>query len=225
MARVSRAQTDKNRIAIEEASSRLFREQGIDGVSVADLMAAAGLTHGGFYGHFASKDALAAIACENAFKQSVARWQARIKSAGDGAAAAQQIADGFLSHKSRDHAGNGCPAVALATDVARAAPAAEVRGAYLAGIEAMLATLATLAGDTALPAGPAPAGQSPAGRQQAMVLLAALVGAQTLARATHGAPISDQILAAVRDHLQQVPLFPPPAEAAPQAPKRPRKPD
>jgi len=54
MPRVSRQQAEKNRAAIEEASARLIREQGIKGVSVADLMAAAGLTHGGFYGHFES---------------------------------------------------------------------------------------------------------------------------------------------------------------------------
>ena len=78
MPRVSREQTDINRLAIEDASSRLFREQGIKAVSVADLMAAAGLTHGGFYGHFESKDALAAVACAKAFEQSAGRWEKRL---------------------------------------------------------------------------------------------------------------------------------------------------
>ena len=62
MARASREQADKHRQAIEQASSKLFRERGLNGVSVAELMAGAGLTHGGFYGHFSSKDALAALA-------------------------------------------------------------------------------------------------------------------------------------------------------------------
>ena len=62
MPRVSRAEAESHREQITEASSRLFRERGIKGVSVADLMGAAGLTHGGFYGHFESKDALAAVA-------------------------------------------------------------------------------------------------------------------------------------------------------------------
>ena len=52
MPRVSRQQTDANRATIAEAAARLIRERGIDGLSVADLMASAGLTHGGFYGHF-----------------------------------------------------------------------------------------------------------------------------------------------------------------------------
>ena len=75
MPRVSREQTDKNRLLIEAASARLFKEHGFDGVSVADIMASAGLTHGGFYGHFESKDELAALACAKAFEESAARWR------------------------------------------------------------------------------------------------------------------------------------------------------
>ena len=70
MPRVTREQADSNKIAITEASARLFRERGIDSVSVAELMAAAGLTHGGFYGHFASKQELAGEACAFAFGRS-----------------------------------------------------------------------------------------------------------------------------------------------------------
>ncbi len=71
MPRVSKIQAQKNRETIEQVSSRLLREQGISGTSVADLMEASGLTHGGFYGHFASKDDLAAIACGRAFAESM----------------------------------------------------------------------------------------------------------------------------------------------------------
>ena len=74
MPRVSKEQTDLNRSAIENVSAKLFREKGFNGVSVSDLMAAAGLTHGGFYGHFSSKDELAAVACANAFDHAVERW-------------------------------------------------------------------------------------------------------------------------------------------------------
>ena len=75
MARASRAVADQHRTAIEASSARLFRQHGLHGVSVAQVMADAGLTHGGFYGHFASKDELAAVACQRAFDDSNARWQ------------------------------------------------------------------------------------------------------------------------------------------------------
>ena len=67
MPRVSRAQAEANHQAIEDAASRLFRERGLDAVTVADVMAEAGLTHGGFYTHYSSKDDLAAAACTAAF--------------------------------------------------------------------------------------------------------------------------------------------------------------
>ena len=83
MPRVSRAQTEANNQAIQDAASRLFRARGIGGVSVAELMAEAGLTHGGFYAHFPSKDALAASACESAFAHADAKWQRRVDAATD----------------------------------------------------------------------------------------------------------------------------------------------
>lgn len=97
MPRVSKAEAEKNRAIIEQVSARLFREQGFHGISVADLMSAAGLTHGGFYGHFESKDALAAIACERAFEESVERWRKRVDAAPDRAAALESLLDGYLS--------------------------------------------------------------------------------------------------------------------------------
>ena len=66
MPRVSRKQAELNREIIVEAATRLFRERGIHGISVSDVMAAAGLTHGGFYGHFESREALATEACNRA---------------------------------------------------------------------------------------------------------------------------------------------------------------
>ena len=81
MPRVSRAQTEANHQAIEAAASRLFRERGLDGVTVADVMAEAGLTHGGFYTHYESKDALAASACESAFAFAAEKWRRRVDAA------------------------------------------------------------------------------------------------------------------------------------------------
>ena len=78
MPRVSRAQAEAHREAITDASARLFKEHGLKAVSVADLMGAAGLTHGGFYGHFESKDALAGAATAHAYGQAVERWRRRV---------------------------------------------------------------------------------------------------------------------------------------------------
>lgn len=191
MPRVSREQTDKNRIAIEEVSARLFREQGLGGVSVPDLMAAAGLTHGGFYGHFSSKDELAAIACTKAFEQSSARWVRWIQEGKDKQATLAFLAKAYLTTKQRDEPGDGCAAVALASDVARQSDDRPVRAAYLAGVKGMLESLISLSG----------AESRKEQREEALVQLATMVGAVTLARATKGDAISEDVLVAVRNFL------------------------
>src|SRR5271170_2549103 len=122
MPRVSREQFISNRTAITEASARLLRERGIKGLSVSELMAAAGLTHGGFYGHFASKDALAAEACSLAFEHSAERWKNRVAGNADADSARAALVEGYLTPKSRSSPGTSCPAAALAGDVAREDP-------------------------------------------------------------------------------------------------------
>ncbi|UDM53417.1 TetR/AcrR family transcriptional regulator [Cupriavidus sp. MP-37] len=192
MARASREQTDKNREAIEQASSRLFRERGLNGVSVAELMAGAGLTHGGFYGHFASKDALAAQACKRAFEESTARWERRLaRAGGDRNAMLANLVEPYLTAAHCANPGVGCAAAALAVDVAREPAGAPVRQAYADGLRTMIDDMAqTVASD------------DPQERhEQALVRMALLVGALTLARATEGDPLSDQMLNAVQAHL------------------------
>jgi TetR/AcrR family transcriptional repressor of nem operon len=191
MSRVSREQSELHRFAIEEASSRLMRERGITGVSVADVMASVGLTHGGFYGHFPSKDALTAIACANAFAQSTVKWKNRVKDNPDRAAALASIVDNYLSAKSRNSAGTGCPLSALATDVAREPADKPVRDAFLTGLNNLVEILVDLQGT----------GNSDRDRALALSQLAMMVGGLVLARATQGAKISDEILAATREHL------------------------
>ncbi|NOV22256.1 TetR/AcrR family transcriptional regulator [Cupriavidus necator] len=192
MARASREQTDKNREAIEQASSRLFRERGLNGVSVAELMAGAGLTHGGFYGHFASKDALAAQACKRAFEESTARWERRLARAnGDRKAMLANLVEPYLTPAHCANPGVGCAAAALAVDVAREPAGKPVRQAYAEGLRTMVDDMAqTVASD------------DPQQRHdEALVRMALLVGAVTLARATEGNPLSDEMLHAVRARL------------------------
>src|SRR5450755_3770239 len=100
MPRVSRAEAESHREQITDASARLFKERGLKGVSVADLMGAAGLTHGGFYGHFESKDALAGIAVAHAFEQSAERWHKRIAGKLDDPARRAALVDKFLTPQS-----------------------------------------------------------------------------------------------------------------------------
>jgi TetR/AcrR family transcriptional repressor of nem operon len=207
MPKVSRQQTDLNRLAIEESSARLFREQGLRGVSVADLMAAAGMTHGGFYGHFESKDALAAVACAKAFEQSAARWRKRTEGQADKAAARAALAEGYLAAQSRAAVGSGCALAALAGDVAREPAGKPIHAAYQAGLDSLLDILQALqdTGDPALD------------RRLALAQLSTLVGAMVLARASRGNRVSDEILAAAKASLT------PPAASPPARARTPRR--
>ncbi|MGO4306170.1 TetR/AcrR family transcriptional regulator [Cupriavidus sp. RAF12] len=191
MPRVSKAEAEKNREIIEQVSSRLFREQGFHGISVADLMGAAGLTHGGFYGHFESKDALAAIACTRAFEESSARWRKRVDEAPDKATALTGLIEAYLSARNRNAAGTGCAAPALAIDVARESDDKPVRAAYQTGIESLLAILE----------GIQPGDDADDRRAGAIAQMATLVGAIVLARATQGTALSNEVLAATKSSL------------------------
>ena len=193
MPRVSKEQAHQNRTAITEASARLFRTHGVDNVSVAELMAAAGLTHGGFYGHFESKEELAGEACRWAFGRSVERWKKRIADKGDGGAARAALTDSYLSPQSRSGPDGSCPATSLASDVARKPADAPIRAAYAAGLEDLLAVLAGVQ-DT---------GAAHSDREAALADFATMIGGLVLAKATQGKPISDEILAAARHRLHR----------------------
>lgn len=200
MPRSSREQASRHREAIETASARLFRERGLNGISVADLMASAGLTHGGFYGHFASKDALAGIACTRAFAESRQRWADRIAAAdGDRKAMRANLVEPYLRASHRDHPGLGCPAAALAGDVGREPSDKPVSAAFVAGLRGMLddwqKTLPVDENEAD------PEGGAAIREQQALAELSMMVGAMMLSRATRGDPLSESILAAARAAL------------------------
>ena len=118
--RVSREQAVQNRERIVEAAAQLFRERGFDGIGVADLMKEAGLTHGGFYGHFSSKEELIAEASARALADSLAVWSKRAERAsGDPLSA---VASAYLTSRHRDNPGAGCLLAALGPDVSRHGP-------------------------------------------------------------------------------------------------------
>lgn len=187
--KVSKAQSAQNRQALLEAAGRLYRERGIGGVGVAEISRQAGFTHGGFYGRFDSKEALAAEASAQALTQSLARLQASLdRHGGDAAPYIQQ----YLRPQHRDAAGQGCAIAALAVDAARSGGA--LAEALTEGIAGYLAALA---------GSPAP---SEAAKSRAVLSLSALVGGLVLARATAGAApaLSDEILARLASALGEL---------------------
>jgi TetR/AcrR family transcriptional repressor of nem operon len=191
--KVSKQQSSANRQAILEAASRLYRERGLAGVGVAEIMREAGFTHGGFYGHFDSKEALAAEACELAFEAPLKRLQHRLaEHHGD----ARPYFNRYLRTEHRDQSGPGCPMPTLAVDAGR--EPGPVADAITAGISGYLKAFASHRPDGSVTAAP---DETDKGR--AILSLSALVGGMVLARATAaGAPaLSDEILEILKKEL------------------------
>ncbi|MFF3584972.1 TetR/AcrR family transcriptional regulator [Streptomyces mirabilis] len=185
MGRVSQAQAQENRQRVVATASRMFREKGT-AVSVADLMKAAGLTHGGFYKQFGSKEDLVDEAITHAFdEQSAHSTVATEEQAGDHEAARRTLIENYLSVWHRDHPGEGCPVSGFATDLGREpGQAARAQDVYINGVRNRAARLAT-------------------GDDDGMAQLCTMVGALVLARATRGNPISDELLQAARTALTE----------------------
>ena len=185
--KVSREQAAKHRERILDVAAKMFRERGFDGIGVADLMQQAGFTHGGFYGHFASKEALMAQACARAFAEKVALWHEERELDVDRPLAS--AATYYLTAAHRDDPGTGCPMATLASDVARQAPS--IRRAFTEGLRQLVELL------TAKLPGSSQAGK----RRSALAAWATLVGALMLARAVDDPELSDEILHAVSASL------------------------
>lgn len=168
------------------AAARI-RESGTEQPGVAEIMRAAGLTHGGFYKHFASRDELIAEAVERALTENDATL-AHITAAADDPLAA--FADWYVTTAHRDDPATGCGVAGLGTDVWRVGGAAQ--DAYRAQVERYLAHLQTLLG-----------GEDPETRQRAAVTLSAMVGAVTIARALGPTPRSDELLRDVREAVRE----------------------
>jgi TetR/AcrR family transcriptional regulator, transcriptional repressor for nem operon len=182
--KVSRDQAVRNRERILDAAAQLFREHGFEGIGVADLMKEAGLTHGGFYGHFSSKDDLIAQASARELTRSLAHWSNFAERAsGDPLSA---VADAYLTRSHRDNPGTGCVLAALGPDVSRQGPA--VRRAITDYVGSVVDLLVKLI----------PGKSKAARRKKAISTYATLVGAMVLARAVDDRALSQEILDAGR---------------------------
>ena len=168
--KVSRARMAENREKILAAASRLFREKGFDAVTVAEVMAAAGLTHGGFYGHFASKDALIA--------EALTLGSEALSQSDD----LKALARTYLTAAHRDARDKGCLFAALGSEAARLP--AEARQAMT---ERLKSRIDAMAGE-----------DDPARRRWAIAGWAAMVGALTLSRLSADPEFSDEILRETR---------------------------
>jgi TetR/AcrR family transcriptional regulator, transcriptional repressor for nem operon len=131
--RITKQQAEENRARVVATAARLIREKGFEGVGVADLMRAAGLTHGGFYNHFESKDELNAAACAYALTQAVERIESVAANEAERGETFGDYRRRYLSHKARDAEGFRCPMVAFGHDVSRQGP--ELREVYARGLK------------------------------------------------------------------------------------------
>lgn len=161
---------------IVKEASRLFRERGFENVSVAEVMKAAGLTHGAFYAHFSSKEELEAAAIAYGQKVSLERMRR-----GNSGNSKDSFTDLYLSRWHRDNPGDGCTMAALGQEVARSTP--ELKAAFEQGLENMLSAKR---GD----------------RKKAISWVAAMVGGLVLARAVQDPQLSNEILDSVRQELR-----------------------
>ena len=177
--KVSKEQVRENRRRVVETASVLFRERGYDGVGVADLMSAAGLTHGGFYKHFASKADLMLEAMNCGFSQSAQNSEGISR---------EQFIENYLSRPHRDSMGHGCVMSSLGTDTARQSES--MKTTFAAGLEQQLALLAnenTAEGKT---------------RADLIDTIAHLVGAMVLSRACpDNSALADEILEVCRSRI------------------------
>lgn len=184
--RNSREAAAENRERIVAVAAKLIRERGIASVGVAELMEAAGMTHGGFYKHFESKDALIAEACAHSFGEPGGSLRAAVESAKPGQEL-RAIVDSYLSRRHRDNPGKGCAVAALGGEVAnRKSPARE---ALQAGRERLVSLVARYmkGGET---------------KDRASAFVAMMVGALINARLADGAS-SDAVLRAAKRELYQ----------------------
>jgi TetR/AcrR family transcriptional repressor of nem operon len=181
--KVSKEKMAEHREQILAAAANRFREHGFDGISVADLMREVGLTHGGFYGHFSSKEELVALASLRAMSETVAKYQKVIDEAtGD---PLEAVAKHYLSLRHHDHPETGCVLAALGSELAR--QPASIRDAVTEGEQEFLTLLARIV----------PGRTKAARKKAAIAALATMIGGIILARTVSDSELRQTILEAV----------------------------
>lgn len=183
--RYEKGHKEATRRRIVETAARRFREEGIAAVGVANLMSEIGLTQGGFYNHFASKEELAREAL--ALGLEGMRERMRKARSATGEVSFERVVDSYLSESHRDNAGRGCMLTTLAIEAARDNNV--VRAQMSDGIARMIALISAT-----LPESVAPAQRE----SKAMAVVANLIGSMILARATDDPQVSDRLLEAGR---------------------------
>jgi TetR/AcrR family transcriptional regulator, transcriptional repressor for nem operon len=170
---------------VKKASVRL-REKGAHGIGVADLMKDAGLTHGGFYAHFDSREALVIEAFAHAMDRGTERWR-KLAEQTPVEQRFASIVDSYLTPLHRDDPGHGCAIPTLGAEIARESP--KTRKAFAAKLEQMIDMLADQLPDV----------PRKAARKQATATIATMIGTLVMARVAGNGEVSDEILAAGRD--------------------------
>ena len=188
--RYRRDHKPRTRNRIIEKTSLGLRERGIGGLSIPDLMKLAGLTHGGFYNHFESREALVAASILFAMNRTTSGWAQLVEGKPENERF-DAIVDNYLSSYHREDHKNGCVVSALGADIARASP--KLRLAFARQLEAMIVVMAHQL--QTLPAA--------AARETAMAAFATMVGAIVLARAAGIKMLSEEIISAGRKAVQK----------------------
>jgi TetR/AcrR family transcriptional regulator, transcriptional repressor for nem operon len=183
--RKSKSEAAETRRHIIATASREFRRNGVNGTGLADLMSAAGLTHGGFYRHFKNKDHLVAEALTSGLDSIVEK----MKAAGD-SGGVNAMVSGYLSEAHRDDPSQGCPLAALGAETARCE--GSVRDAATEGftklIDIITGQLTNIRPDTA--------------RKRALVVMSTMIGALTMSRIVDDPGLSDTILRQAERHIR-----------------------
>ncbi|OQW74797.1 MAG: TetR family transcriptional regulator [Proteobacteria bacterium ST_bin13] len=184
----SKAETAETRKSIIKAATQRFGRYGIHATGLADVMAEAGLTHGGFYRHFGSKDQLVAEACTAGLDALIASSE-RATHRADTGQAIEAIITNYLTPRHRDDRAGGCPIAALGSELMRAEE--KTRAAAAEGVERLIEEIVKHLPD-----------RSPeAARAEAAYALSAMVGAITISRLVQDSELSDMILRETRKRL------------------------
>jgi TetR/AcrR family transcriptional repressor of nem operon len=200
--RITQEQKQRNREKIVNAAGEGFRTRGIDGVGIEELMKNAGMTHGGFYNHFTSKEDLALEVLREGFTSSLdAVATMRAAHPRSARAALNDIVDGYVTAVHRDHPESGCASAALVSDAGRHGAAAQAE--YRRGLEGYFASFTEMLVDRARQSGVEL--DPTAAREHAIAMFSQMVGALMLSRAiVDAAPaLSDEVLTVNRRQLKQ----------------------